>query len=321
MKLPARVKVVEVGPRDGLQNEAVAVSVEDRVAFCLALIDAGIRVVEPGAFVSPKWVPQMAGSEDVFKALPRDRALLPMLVPNRQGYERALGAGVSAIAIFTAASDGFNRKNTNATIDESIRRFEEFTGDARSAGMFIRGYISTCFGCPYEGRVEPAKVATVARRLVDLGCDEISLGDTIGVAVPSQVDEVIAAVSAHVGVERLAVHFHDTRGTALANVLRALQLGVATVDSSAGGLGGCPYAPGASGNLATEDLLYMLHGMGIETGVDLDKVAAASRLIARRLARELPSRYLKATSAEAALRDPRSRPPGDAVDPLTPRGA
>lgn len=296
MTLPARVKVVEVGPRDGLQNEATALTVEDRIAFCRALIEAGLPVVEPGAFVSPKWVPQMAGSEDVFKALPKDRALLPMLTPNKQGYERARAAGVTAIAIFTAASDSFNRKNTNASIDESIARFEEFVGDARSAGMFVRGYISTCFGCPYEGSIEPAKVAEVTCRLVALGCDEISLGDTIGVGVPSQVDRVIEAVSAHVPLSRLAVHFHDTRGTALANVLRALQLGVSIVDSSAGGLGGCPYAPGASGNLATEDLLYMLHGMGIETGVDLAKVAAASRAIALRLGRELPSRYLKATA-------------------------
>ncbi len=294
MTLPARIKIVEVGPRDGLQNEAVSLSVEDRVAFCLALIDAGLPVVEPGAFVSPKWVPQMTGSEEVFKALPKDRAQLLMLVPNRQGYERAKASGVSAIAIFTAASDRFNRKNTNASIEESIARFGEFTADAKAAGMFVRGYISTCFGCPYEGRVEPAKVAEVANRLVNLGCDEISLGDTIGVAVPSQVDEVIEAVARHVDVGRLAVHFHDTRGTALANVLRSLQLGVSIVDSSAGGLGGCPYAPGASGNLATEDLLYMLHGMGIETGVELDKVAAASRQIATRLGRELPSRYLKA---------------------------
>ncbi len=296
MTLPARVKVVEVGPRDGLQNEPTALSVDDRIAFCRALIDAGLPVVEPGAFVSPKWVPQMAGSEDVFKALPKDRALLPMLTPNKQGYERARAAGVTAIAIFTAASDSFNRKNTNASIDESIARFEEFVGDARAAGMFVRGYISTCFGCPYEGSVEPAKVAEVTRRLVALGCDEISLGDTIGVGVPSQVDKVIDAASAHAPLSRIAVHFHDTRGTALANVLRALQLGVSIVDSSAGGLGGCPYAPGASGNLATEDLLYMLHGMSIETGVDLAKVAAASRAIGTRLGRELPSRYLKATA-------------------------
>ena len=295
MKLPTRVKIVEVGPRDGLQNEAATLSVEERVAFCRALIDAGLSVVEAGAFVSPKWVPQMAGSEEVFKALPKDRARLPMLVPNRQGYERAKAAGVTAIAIFTAASDTFNLKNTNATVDESIRRFEEFVGEAKAGGMWVRGYISTCFGCPYEGKVDPAKVADVTRRLIALGCDEISLGDTIGVAVPSQVDDAIAAVSSHVDLPRLAVHFHDTRGTALANVFRALQLGVAIVDSSAGGLGGCPYAPGASGNLATEDLLYMLHGLGIETGIDIDKVAAASRAIAPRHGREQPTRYLKAT--------------------------
>ena len=288
------MKVVEVGPRDGLQNEQVSLSVEDRIAFCRALIDAGLPVVEPGAFVSPKWVPQMAGSEDVFMALPKGPAQLPMLVPNKQGYERARAAGVSAIAIFTAASDTFNLKNTNATIDESMRRFEEFVGEAKAGGLFVRGYISTCFGCPYEGAVAPARVADVTRRLIELGCDEISIGDTIGVGVPSQVDDIIEAVSRHVDLPRLAVHFHDTRGTALANVLRALQLGVSIVDSSAGGLGGCPYAPGAAGNLATEDLLYMLHGMGIETGVDITKVAAASRLIGERLGRELPSRYLKA---------------------------
>ena len=295
MNAPGRVVVYEVGPRDGLQNESAALSVEDRVEFCRALIDAGLQAVEPGAFVSPKWVPQMAGSDDVFRALPkRDGLRLPMLVPNRHGYDRAKAAGVSAIAIFTAASDAFNLKNTNATIDESIRRFADFASDAKREGMWLRGYISTCFGCPYEGRVAPSKVAGVSRRLIELGCDEISLGDTIGVAVPTQVDDVIEAVSKFVDLARLAVHFHDTRGTALANVLRALQLGIATIDSSAGGLGGCPYAPGASGNLATEDLLYMLHGMGIETGVDLDKVAAASRKISERLGRELPSRYLKA---------------------------
>ena len=296
MNLPPRVKVVEVGPRDGLQNEALSLSVEDRVAFCRALIEAGLPVVEAGAFVSPKWVPQMAGSEEVFKALPKSPAQLPMLVPNRQGFERAREVGVTAVAIFTAASDTFNLKNTNATIEASLARFAEFTSEAKAGGLFIRGYVSTCFGCPYEGAVAPARVAEVAGRLMDLGCDEISLGDTIGVAVPSQMDEVIGAVTPRVDLEHLAVHMHDTRGTALANVLRALELGVAIVDSSAGGLGGCPYAPGASGNLATEDLLYMLHRMGVETGVDLDRVAAASRAMARRLGRELPSRYLKATS-------------------------
>ena len=295
MNLPKQVRVYEVGPRDGLQNEARTVSIEDRIEFCRALIDAGLQAVEPGAFVSAKWVPQMAGSEDVFRALPqREGVRLPMLVPNRQGYDRAREAGVSAIAIFTAASDTFNRKNTNATIDDSMRRFDEFVGEAKRDSVWVRGYISTCFGCPYEGAVPPSKVADVSRRLIERGVDEISLGDTIGVGVPTQVDDVIEAVSRFVDPRRLAVHFHDTRGTALANVLRALELGIAIVDSSAGGLGGCPYAPGASGNLATEDLLYMLHGMGIETGVDLDKVVAASRRISDRLGRELPSRYLKA---------------------------
>ncbi len=296
MPLPTKVKLVEVGPRDGLQNEAKPVPTEVKIELIHRLQDAGLSVIQATAFVSPKWVPQMADSEEVFKALPKDRALLPTLTPNKQGYERARAAGVTAIAIFTAASDSFNRKNTNASIDESIARFEEFVGDAKAAGMFVRGYISTCFGCPYEGSVEPAKVAEVTRRLAALGCDEISLGDTIGVGVPSQVDKVIDAVSAHAPLSRIAVHFHDTRGTALANVLRSLQRGVSIVDSSAGGLGGCPYAPGASGNLATEDLLYMLHGMGIETGVDLAKVAAASRGIGIRLGRELPSRYLKASA-------------------------
>lgn len=294
MKLPSRVKVVEVGPRDGLQNEATALSVQDRIDFCVALIAAGLPMVEPGAFVSPKWVPQMAGSEEVFRALPRDRARLPMLVPNAQGYERAVDAGCDSIAIFTAASDSFNRKNTNASIDESFARFEQFVPAAKARGTWIRGYISTCFGCPYEGAVKPARVAEVASQLRALGCDEISIGDTIGVGVPTQVDSVVGAVvDAGVPLSGLAVHFHDTRGTALANVLRSLELGVSVVDASAGGLGGCPYAPGASGNLATEDLIYMIHGMGIETGVDLDRVVAASRAIALRLGKTLPSRYLQ----------------------------
>lgn len=298
MKLPRRVTVVEVGPRDGLQNEATPLSAADRIAFCLALIDAGLPVVEPGAFVSPKWVPQMAGSDEVLRALPKGRARLPALVPNAQGYARAIEAGSDAIAIFTAASDTFNRKNTNASIDESFGRFGEFVPQAKARGLWLRGYVSTCFGCPYEGPVAPSKVGAVARRLLDLGCDEISIGDTIGVGVPTQVDDVVGAVrSAGVPLEKIAVHFHDTRGTALANVLRSLELGVSVVDASSGGLGGCPYAPGASGNLATEDLLYMLRGMGIETGVDIDRVAAASRAIGLRLGKTAPSRYLATVRA------------------------
>lgn len=297
MELPRRVTVVEVGPRDGLQNEAASLSVEDRAAFCNALLDAGLPVVEVGAFVSPKWVPQMAGSDEVFRRVPqRPGARRPVLVPNRTGFERARESGVTEIAVFTAASETFNRKNTNASIDDSFARFAEFVPGARAAGLWVRGYVSTCFGCPYEGAVAPERVVDVTRRLLDAGCQEVSIGDTIGVAVPSQVSDLIGRLAEVAPRESLAVHFHDTRGTALANVLAALQEGVAVVDSSAGGLGGCPYAPGASGNLATEDLLYMLHGMGIATGVDLDRVAAASRGIAPRLGHPLPSRYLQAAS-------------------------
>jgi len=293
--VPRRVTVVEVGPRDGLQNEAAPLTVADRVAFCERLLDAGLKVVEIGAFVSPRWVPQMAGSDEVVRRVGRrPGAKTPVLVPNRQGFEQARAAGVKEIAIFTAASETFNKKNINATIDESFQRFAEFVPEAVNEGFWVRGYVSTCFGCPYEGTVKPAKVMEVARRLLEVGCHEISIGDTIGVGVPSQVTDLMGQLKEDVPASALAVHFHDTRGTALANVLAALETGIATVDSSAGGLGGCPYAPGASGNLATEDLLYMLHGMGIETGVDLGRVAAASRAIAPRLGHPLPSRYLQA---------------------------
>jgi len=304
MNLPRRVSVVEVGPRDGLQNEAASLSVEDRVSFCRDLLDAGLPAVEVGAFVSPKWVPQMAGSAEVFRRLekrPGERLLV--LVPNRTGFDQAREAGVREIAVFTAASETFNLKNINATIDESFERFSSFVPEARRGGLFVRGYISTCFGCPYEGPVAPSRVAEIAARLIDLGCNEVSVGDTIGVGVPSQVVEVLSALLGRIAVDGVAVHFHDTRGTALANVLAALECGISTVDSSAGGLGGCPYAPGASGNLATEDLLYMLHGMGIETGVDILKVASASRRLAPKLGHALPSRYLQACASA-----PPSRP-------------
>jgi hydroxymethylglutaryl-CoA lyase len=294
MRLPARVTVVEVGPRDGLQNEAAALGVEDRVAFCERLLAAGLRVVEVGALVSPRRVPQMTGSEEVLRRLGRrPGARLPVLVPNRRGFERAREAGAREIAVFTAASETFNRRNIEASIDESFARFADFVPEAKGEGMWVRGYVSTCFGCPYEGAVAPAKVVEVARRLLEAGCDEVSIGDTIGVAVPTQVAEVMGRLKEALPVAALAVHLHDTRGTALANVLAALQAGIAIVDSSAGGLGGCPYAPGASGNLATEDLLYMLDGMGIATGVDLAKVVAASRALEPKLGRALPSRYLQ----------------------------
>lgn len=300
MSLPRRVTVVEVGPRDGLQNEAAPLSVEDRVAFCDRLTAAGLPVVEVGAFVSPKWVPQMAGSDEVLRRVSkREGVRLPVLVPNRTGFDLARAAGAREIAVFTAASETFSRRNTNASIDESFSRFAELVPEARREGIRVRGYVSTCFGCPYEGPVPPERVVGVARRLVDAGCDEVSIGDTIGVAVPTQVADLMGRLKGAIPADGLAAHFHDTRGTALANVLAALQEGIAVVDSSAGGLGGCPYAPGASGNLATEDLLYMLHGMGIETGVDLEAVAAASRALAARLGRELPSRYLQAGAPRA----------------------
>ena len=275
MSLPARVRVVEVGPRDGLQNEAAALTVDDRVALLPTRSStAGLPVVEVGAFVSPKWVPQMAGSDEVFR---RDREARrargrPCWCPTARASSAPATAGAREIAVFTAASETFNRKNINASIDESFARFAEFVPEARREGMWVRGYVSTCFGCPYEGKVAPAKVVEVARRLVGGGLrrgldrrhDRRRRADAGDATSMGRLRDALGAAA-------LAVHFHDTRGTALANVLAALQEGIAIVDSSAGGLGGCPYAPGASGNLATEDLLYMLHGMGIETGVDLDE--------------------------------------------------
>ncbi len=294
-RLPSRVTIVEVGPRDGLQNESASLTIDDKVAFCDALVAAGLPVVEVGAFVSPKWVPQMAGSDEVLRRIRKPLGVrLPVLVPNRVGFERARAAGAREIAVFTAASESFSRHNTNASIDESFERFAAFVPEARQEGLRVRGYLSTAFGCPYEGPVPPERAVELARRLVAAGCDEVSIGDTIGVAVPTQVIDLLGRLGEQVPADRVAVHFHDTRGTALANVLAAIEEGVTVVDSSAGGTGGCPYAPGASGNLATEDLLYMLHGMGIETGVDLAAVAAASRALAARLGRTLPSRYLQA---------------------------
>ena len=296
MSRPRGVTIVEVGPRDGLQNEAAKLSVADRVAFCDGLVEAGLRVVEVGAFVSPRWVPQMADSPEVLRRVVRREGVrLPVLVPNRRGFDAALEAGAREIAVFTAASETFSQKNINASIDESFERFREFVAEARRDGIWVRGYVSTCFGCPYEGPVAPDSVFEVAERLVEAGCSEISIGDTIGVAVPSHVEDVMGALSERVPQQSLAVHFHDTRGTALANVLAALNIGITIVDSSAGGLGGCPYAPGASGNLATEDLVYMLDGMGISTGVDLDALARASRALEPRLDHALPSRFLQAT--------------------------
>lgn len=296
--LPRRVRVVEVGPRDGLQNEKVQIPTTQKIRFIDMLSQAGFGMVEATSFVSPKAIPQLADAGEVLTSISRrDGVSYPVLVPNKKGMERALAAGAQAVAVFTAASESFTRHNINMTIAESFESFRPVVEMARSAGIWVRGYISTAFGCPYEGTVPPAKVLDVARRLLNLGVDEISIGDTIGVATPNQVVDVVTLLVGQLPLEKLALHFHDTRGTALANVLTALQLGVTIFDSSTGGLGGCPYAPGAAGNLATEDLLYMLHGLGIETGVDLVQVVEATNLIAPLLGHAPTSKYWRAATA------------------------
>jgi hydroxymethylglutaryl-CoA lyase len=295
--LPGAVRVVEVGPRDGLQNEKALIPTEQKIAFIRLLAGSGLAVIEATSFVSPRAIPQLSDAGAVMAGLSQDGTVqYPVLVPNLKGMERALAAGVRAIAVFTAASESFTRHNINATIAESLANFRPVVALARQEGVTVRGYISTVFGCPYEGAVAPRQVLSVARALLEMGIGELSLGDTIGVATPNQVVDVLGLLLTEgaIPVERLAVHFHDTRGTALANVLIALQLGISIVDSSAGGLGGCPYAPGAAGNLATEDLLYMLHGMGIHTGVDLEKVVAATRFIAPLLGHDPTSKYYQA---------------------------
>lgn len=304
MTSPGRVTVVEVGPRDGLQNEKGFVPTEAKVAFVEALAAAGLPVVETTAFVSPKAIPQLADSAEVFSRVQKKPGTrYPVLVPNERGMARALAAGAREIALFTAATDTFNLRNTNATVEESFARFAPVVALARKEAVRVRGYVSTVFGCPYEGKVDPARAVAVALRLFESGCEEVSLGDTIGVAVPSQVADVVGRLrSAGADVARLALHMHDTRGTALANVVEGLREGIRVFDSSAGGLGGCPYAPGAAGNLATEDLLYLLHGMGYETGVDLPRVAEATRLLAESIGRTPVSRVFAALRAASERR-------------------
>ncbi len=293
--VPSRVRLVEVGPRDGLQNEHATVTADDKVAFIDRLSAAGCPVIEVGAFVSPRWVPQMADTAEVFsRIMRREHTRYTALVPNLSGLDRAITARVDEIAIFAAASETFSRRNINQTIDASLDTYREVCAAARAASLPVRAYVSTAFGCPFEGAVDPARVRDVSAALIDMGAREVSVSDTIGIAHPGQVPVVVSAVAERVPLEKIALHFHDTRGTALANVLTALQLGVAAYDSSAGGLGGCPYAPGATGNLATEDLLYMLDGLGIETGMSLQKVLAASRFIEQRLGHPLASRYAAA---------------------------
>jgi hydroxymethylglutaryl-CoA lyase len=297
-----QVKVVEVGPRDGLQNEKSVVPTEAKVRFITALADAGLKTIEAGAFVHPKWVPQMADTAEVYRDIPKDPGVdYPVLVPNMRGLDRAIEANVRSISVFTAASESFNKRNINMSIDESFEVFGPVIVRARDHGMKVRGYVSTSLGCPYEGEVPPEKVLEVSARLLDLGCYEVSIGDTIGVGTPLQVQGLVGLLLQVIPVKHLAMHFHDTRGTALANTLAALEMGVSTFDASAGGLGGCPYAPGASGNLATEDLIYLLNGMGIPTGVDLKLLVAASAEIAPYLDHPLPGKYLQSCRPSATV--------------------
>ncbi|MBL8707748.1 MAG: hydroxymethylglutaryl-CoA lyase [Rhodospirillaceae bacterium] len=276
MSLPNRVRIVEVGPRDGLQNEQAPLGTAQKIRLIDDLAAAGLTDIEVGAFVSPKWVPQMADSAAVLAGINRRAGVrYPVLVPNLQGFEAALAAGAREIAIFAAASETFSQKNTNCSVAESLKRFEPVVARARAAGIPVRGYLSCVLGCPYEGAVDPARVAALAAALISLGCNEISLGDTIGVGTPLAARRLVETVAARVPMSQIAAHFHDTYGQALANLHAVLELGIAVIDASVAGLGGCPYAPGASGNVATEDVVYMLHGMGIETGIDLDALAQA----------------------------------------------
>jgi hydroxymethylglutaryl-CoA lyase len=292
---PTHIAIVEVGPRDGLQNESARVAAADKIEFVNRLSAARLPVIEVGAFVSPKWVPQMADTAEVFAGITRAPGIrYTALVPNLAGLERAIAAGVTEVAIFASSTEAFSRKNINQSIEESLAGYKAVCDRALAAGLRVRGYLSTAFGCPFEGAVAPKQVAEVASRLVDLGVFEVAVSDTIGIAHPGQVPRVLEAVLARVPANRLALHYHDTRGTALANVLASLPFGIATYDASAGGLGGCPYAPGAAGNLATDDLVYMLDGLGIETGVSLAAVSDASRFIASKIDHRLPSRYAQA---------------------------
>ena len=299
MAMPAEVRIVEVGPRDGLQNERVDIGTAAKVELIDRLSRTGLRSIEATAFVSPKWVPQMADAAEVLAGITRDPAIsYPVLVPNEQGYERARAAGAEEVAVFTAASEAFNLRNTNASIAQSLERFAPVLARARADGVRVRGYVSTVLGCPYQGEVPLADVVRVARSLHAMGCYEISLGDTIGVGTPAKARAMLRAVAAEVPMAALAIHFHDTYGQALANVLACLEDGVAVVDSAVSGAGGCPYAKGASGNVASEDVVYMLHGMGIRTGIDLGALAETGRWLAGLLGRETGSKAGKALAAQ-----------------------
>ncbi|MPY76821.1 MAG: hydroxymethylglutaryl-CoA lyase [Alphaproteobacteria bacterium] len=301
MRLPKRVRMFEVGARDGLQNEAVTVPAEVKIGLIDRLSAAGLSAIESGSFVSPKWVPQMADTAAVLAGIARRPGTsYPVLTPNMQGFEAARAAGAEEVAIFAAASEAFSHKNINCSIAASLERFAPVAAAARGNGIRVRGYVSCVLGCPYEGEIAPAKVADVAGRLLEMGCYEVSLGDTVGVGTPLKAQAMIEAVAAAVPREKIGLHFHDTYGQALANILACLERGVAVVDSSVAGLGGCPYAKGASGNVASEDVLYMLDGMGIATGVDFDKLVAAGRFISDFLGRPPVSRVSQALAGKAA---------------------
>jgi hydroxymethylglutaryl-CoA lyase len=294
-RFPERVRIVEVGPRDGLQNEKTIVPTPVKIELVDRLSATGLQTIEATSFVSPKWVPQLADASEVYTGIHKQTGVrYPVLVPNLQGYERARAVGVKEIAVFTAASEAFNRKNINASIAESLERFAPVIERARADKVAVRGYVSTVLGCPYQGEVPLADVVRVAKALYDMGCYEISLGDTIGIGTPAKARAMLAAVAAEVPMAALAIHFHDTRGQALANILACLELGVGVIDSAVSGVGGCPYARGASGNVASEDVVYMLHGMGIQTGIDLAKLIETGQWLSAQLARDNGSKVGKA---------------------------
>jgi hydroxymethylglutaryl-CoA lyase len=302
--LPKKVRMVEVAPRDGLQNEARTIPAATKIALIEKLGDAGLKAIEAGSFVSPKWIPQMADTAEVLAGLRRAPDIAyPVLVPNMKGFEAAVAAGCEEVAVFAAASESFSRRNINCSIAESLDRFVPIADAARAHNIRVRGYISTVVDCPYEGPIAPKTVADVAAKLFALGCYEISLGDTIGTGTPSRIQHMIDAVARRVPVDRLAGHYHDTYGQALANILASLELVVVTFDSSVAGLGGCPYAPGASGNVASEDVLYMLDGLGIDSGVDLGKLAATGQFISAALGRVPQSKVAQALAAKARVKE------------------
>ncbi len=296
---PDHIRIVEVGPRDGLQNEAQPLSPQERVDLIQQLAAAGLKDIEAGSFVSPRWVPQMAGSDEVLTSLSGRLDLrLPVLVPNKKGYENARAAGAREIAIFGAASETFSQRNINCSIDESLGRFAEVCALAKDDGVVIRGYISCVLGCPYEGKVEIAQVASLAAKLIAMGCSEISLGDTIGVGTPDKARALTKACASETGIDNLSVHFHDTYGQALANILACIEIGVTTVDTAVGGLGGCPYASGSAGNVATEDVVYMMEGLGIDCATDLDQLVTITDSLSRRLGHPPASRVARAQLAK-----------------------